>query len=66
MHIFLVIYLALVTTCKLNIEPWWSIRDSNPGPVGYEPNALIPAELMLHIVAIKVANLVNPICTAVY
>lgn len=19
---------------------WWGLRDSNPGPVGYEPNAL--------------------------
>ena len=24
---------------------WWAIRDSNPGPTGYEPGAL-PTELM--------------------
>ena len=20
--------------------PWWAFRDSNPGPIGYEPTAL--------------------------
>ena len=23
---------------------WWTVRDSNPGPIGYEPTAL-PTEL---------------------
>ena len=26
---------------------WWTVRDSNPGPIGYEPTAL-PTELTVH------------------
>ena len=26
---------------------WWTVRDSNPGPTGYEPAAL-PTELTVH------------------
>ena len=30
------------------ILAWWTVRDSNPGPTGYEPVAL-PTELTVHI-----------------
>ena len=29
-------------------DAWWTVRDSNPGPTGYEPVAL-PTELTVHI-----------------
>ncbi len=37
------IFTACKRVCfKLNADPigWWAIRDSNPGPTGYEPVAL--------------------------
>ena len=38
--------MVLETTVKpfnyapINLGKWWAIRDSNPGPTGYEPVAL--------------------------
>ena len=28
------------TALHLELKKWWTIRDSNPGPTGYEPGAL--------------------------
>ncbi len=28
------------STCESKCSFWWTIRDSNPGPTGYEPVAL--------------------------
>ena len=33
---------------------WWTVRDSNPGPTGYEPVAL-PTELTVHIPLTNIA-----------
>ena len=40
--------LPLHHTPVLNFKDWWTVRDSNPGPTGYEPVAL-PTELTVHI-----------------
>ena len=33
---------------QLLLTSWWTVRDSNPGPTGYEPAAL-PTELAVRI-----------------
>ena len=40
--------LPLHHTPVLNFKDWWTVRDSNPGPTGYEPVAL-PTELTVQI-----------------
>ena len=35
---------------------WWTVRDSNPGPTGYEPVAL-PTEL-----TVQITNIINKYC----
>ena len=32
-------FMALIKNLG-NPLPWWAFRDSNPGPIGYEPTAL--------------------------
>ena len=37
-------------------KSWWAFRDSNPGPIGYEPTAkasALPAELCSHVHALS-------------
>ena len=33
-------YRAVFTVFKHRPIDWWAFRDSNPGPIGYEPTAL--------------------------
>ena len=32
--------IVLVMTASILLQLWWALRDSNPGPSGYEPDAL--------------------------
>ena len=45
-HYIIPLYSILYKTEQ--IQEWWTVRDSNPGPTGYEPVAL-PTELTVHI-----------------